>query len=125
MSQSHWRMHKNTDVDGGKLLVSARQTTGSSSGSSSEGTTMYESPANTQNDTQGHAGCEDCSHGRDDGLNAIVDSGGFHDEPEEDIDHVDDPSRSIEVEPVAEHKFPEGDGLGGGRLEGAREGESE
>jgi hypothetical protein len=125
MPQSYRRMRKDTDVDGGKLLVSPRQTNGSGSGSSGEGTSMYESPANTQNDTQGHAGCEDCSHGRDDGLNAIVDSGGFHGEPEEHIDHVDDPNHSIEVEPVAEHKFPEGDGFGGARLEGAREGESE
>ena len=76
------------------------------SGCSGERTTMYEGPTDAQDDAQGHAGSEDGGHGSDDGLNRVRYPCRFHDEPEEHVDHVDNPDGTVKVESVAEHEFP-------------------
>ena len=52
------------------------------------------------------------------GLNGILWTGRLHDEPEEHVDHVDDPDRGVEVEAVAEHELPVREPLQTERLEG-------
>ena len=50
---------------------------------------------------------------------------GWHDEPEEHVDHVDDPDGTVQVETITEHEFPVRDRLDLERHEGAPEGERE
>jgi hypothetical protein len=48
----------------------------------------------------------------DGGLDAIVLTSRLDDEPEEDVDHVDDPDGSIEVKSIPQHELPVADRLG-------------
>jgi len=52
---------------------------------------------------------------RDSSLDAVIWARRLEDEPETDVDHVDDPNGTVEVESITEHELPGGDRL---RLEG-------
>jgi hypothetical protein len=52
---------------------------------------------------------------RDGSLDAVIWTGRLDDEPETDVDHVDDPNGTVEVESITEHEFPWGERL---RLDG-------
>ena len=70
---------------------------------------------------EGHGRREHGSHAGHDRLDGVLRPGGLHDEPEEHVHHVDEPDGGVEVEPVAEHELPVGDGLDFERAEGAGE----
>ena len=42
----------------------------------------------------------------DDGANRVLGASGLDDEPEQHVDHVDDPDGAVEVESITEHKLP-------------------
>jgi hypothetical protein len=86
-------------------------------GGDGEGASVVEGAANREDDAEGHGGGENGGHAGNDGLDGIVDACWVHDEPEEHVNHVDEPDSAIEVEAIAEHEFPISDGLDLERLE--------
>jgi hypothetical protein len=83
---------------------------------------MYERPADTQDDAEGHTGREHSRHGGDNSLDCVVWTRGCYYKPEEHVDHVNDPNGSVEVETITKHEFPECNGSDGAGFEGAGEG---
>jgi len=75
-------------------------------GSAVEGSAISKGSADGENDAEGHCGGEDGSHGCDDSFDGICVIGGCGDEPEEHVNHVDDPDCSVEVQSITEHKLP-------------------
>jgi len=82
-----------------------------------EGAAVGERAAHGQDDAHRHRGGEDGSHGGDDSADGIVGARGMAQEPEEHVDHVDEPDRHVEVKSVTEHELPVGDRSGLKRLE--------
>ena len=73
--------------------------------------TLGEGPANGEDDAEGHCGGEDGGHRSDSGLDGVFFVGGLDDEPEEHVDHVDDPDGTIKVKAVSEHELPRREGF--------------
>lgn len=73
---------------------------------------MSEGSPHAQDDTESHTGSEDCGHAGDDGLDRVGIACGGHDEPEEHVDHVDDPDGAVQVQTVTKHQFPWAERLG-------------
>jgi hypothetical protein len=48
---------------------------------------------------------------RDSSLDAVIWARRLEDEPETDVDHVDDPNGTVEVESITEHEVPQGERL--------------
>lgn len=109
-------------VDVGVGVPTARSAGGRGEG---KGASVVEFGADREDDAEGHGGGEDGGHGCDDGLDGVVDAGGGHDEPEDHVDHVDDPDGAVEVEAVAEHELPGGQGARLEGVDGAVQGEGE
>jgi len=91
---------------GGDDMGGARRASSAGGVGQCERTAMGEGAADGENDTEGHGSGEDGCHARDDGFDRILNAGRFHDEPEDDIGHVDDPDGGVEVEAVTEHELP-------------------
>jgi len=98
---------------------------GGGGGGAGKGAARDEGAADGEDDAHGHGDGEDGGHGGDDGFDGVFGAGGGDDEPEEHVDHVDDPDGAVEVQAVSEHELPVADGAFCFGFEGAGEGEGE
>ncbi len=82
-----------------------------------ERSSVRERSANREDNAECHSRGQDRRHGGDDSLDSIFLVGGLSDEPEDDVDEVNDEDGSVEVKAITEHQLPVRDLLNGQGLE--------